>query len=88
MTQMVGRVLRQPGARLTGDPALDQCYVYSFDQAVTDAIEHVRKGLEQEAWVTLPVMFNRQHRRLRAVRLTSRADPYFAAQRSPRRWCL
>ena len=48
MTQMVGRVLRQPGARLTGDPALDQCYVYSFDQAVTDAIDHVRKGLEQE----------------------------------------
>jgi type III restriction enzyme len=48
LTQMIGRVLREPGAQATGLPALDECYVYCFDQEVQRAVESVRKGLEEE----------------------------------------
>lgn len=48
LTQMVGRVLRQPGAESTGRPALDQCYVYTCDEEVGHAVDAVRKGLEEE----------------------------------------
>ena len=48
LTQMIGRVLRQPYARATSRPALNECYVYTFDQEVGQAVESVRKGLEDE----------------------------------------
>lgn len=48
LTQMIGRVLRQPHAKATGVSALDECYVFTFDQDVTAAINSVRKGLEDE----------------------------------------
>src|SRR5690554_4674121 len=48
LTQMIGRVLRQPHAKATGVSALDECYVFTFDQDVTAAINGVRKGLEDE----------------------------------------
>lgn len=48
MTQMVGRVLRQPEARATSLDVLNQCYVFCYDQNVNNAVDNVRKGLEQE----------------------------------------
>ncbi len=48
LTQMVGRVLRQPEAKTTSEPALNECYVFTFDQDVRAAVESVRRGLEQE----------------------------------------
>ena len=48
ITQLVGRVLRQPYARKTGQEALDQCYVYSWNTDVGVAVTHVKNGLEQE----------------------------------------
>jgi type III restriction enzyme len=48
LTQMIGRVLRQPHARITVRPALNESYVYTFDQEVSKAVECVRKGLEEE----------------------------------------
>jgi type III restriction enzyme len=48
MTQMVGRVLRQPGTRETSIPELNQCYIFCFDQEVWQAVDSVRKGLEEE----------------------------------------
>ena len=48
ITQMIGRVLRQPHATVTNKPALDQCYVFTFDQDVTEAVNGVKKGLEEE----------------------------------------
>jgi type III restriction enzyme len=53
LTQMVGRVLRQPYARRTGMNALDECYVFTFDQDVNKAVEGVRKGLEDEGMADL-----------------------------------
>jgi type III restriction enzyme len=48
MTQMIGRILRQPETRSTSVPEMNQCYVYCFDVDVKDAVENVRRGLEEE----------------------------------------
>jgi type III restriction enzyme len=48
LTQMIGRVLRQPHARLTHRQELDECYVFTFDQDVNEAVNGVRKGLQDE----------------------------------------
>ena len=48
LTQLVGRVMRQPYARRTGQAALDQCYVYCWNTDVGKAVSQVKNGLEQE----------------------------------------
>ena len=48
ITQLVGRVMRQPHARRTGREALDQCYVYCWNTNVGDAVAQVKRGLEEE----------------------------------------
>lgn len=48
LTQMIGRVLRQPFARRTGIDDLDSAWVYCADLSVKDAVESIRTGLEQE----------------------------------------
>ncbi len=53
LTQMIGRVLRQPHAQLTNHASLDECYVFTFDQDVTEAVQGVRKGLEDEGMADL-----------------------------------
>lgn len=48
ITQLVGRVLRQPYARKTGVPALDESYVYCYRDKAGDLLRAVRAGLESE----------------------------------------
>ena len=48
ITQLVGRVMRQPHARRTEREPLDQCYVYCWNTNVGVAVEQVKNGLEQE----------------------------------------
>ncbi|MFZ5726355.1 MAG: DEAD/DEAH box helicase [Pseudomonadota bacterium] len=48
LTQMIGRVLRQPGAKRTGVDDLDSAWVFCSDLSVKDAVEGVRKGLDEE----------------------------------------
>ena len=48
ITQLVGRVLRQPYAQRTGVDRLDQCYVYCWNTSVGEAVAQVRQGLESE----------------------------------------
>ena len=48
LTQLVGRVIRQPDARRTGRQALDQCYVYCWNTDIGKAVAQVKGGLEQE----------------------------------------
>ena len=48
ITQLVGRVMRQPGAQLTGGGLLDQCYVYCNNAEVGTVVEQVKRGLEAE----------------------------------------
>ena len=53
ITQLVGRVMRQPQARRTGVESLDQCYVYCQDTEVNAAVQYVKDGLEQEGMTGL-----------------------------------
>ena len=48
LTQLVGRILRQPCARKTCVPWLDECYVFCFQRRGTDLLEEVRKGFGLE----------------------------------------
>ena len=48
ITQLVGRVMRQPHAQLTGRELLDQCYVYCNNAEVGTVVEQVKNGLEAE----------------------------------------
>ena len=48
LTQMIGRVLRQPYAEATGETDLDMAHVFCFDRNVTEAVEHIQRGLRQE----------------------------------------
>ena len=48
ITQLVGRIMRQPEARLTNRGSLDQCYVYCWTNKVQLAVQQVKNGLENE----------------------------------------
>ena len=49
MTQMVGRVMRQPHARrIETSRVLNQCYIYCYNKDVGKAVEGVKAGLENE----------------------------------------
>ena len=48
ITQLIGRVMRQPHAKRTERPELDQCYVYCLNTDVGDAVASVKLGLENE----------------------------------------
>ncbi len=49
MTQMVGRVMRQPHARnIAQSDDLNRCYIYCYNQDVGEAAKNVKAGLEKE----------------------------------------
>ncbi len=53
MTQLVGRILRQPDTVKTGMAALDECYVICFHATTKEIIENIKAGLEQEGMADL-----------------------------------
>jgi type III restriction enzyme len=48
MTQLVGRILRQPQAEKTGVAALDECYVITHHANTASVIQSIKKGLEED----------------------------------------
>jgi len=48
ITQLVGRILRQPYARKTKIKDLDECYVFTFRQNAKSIVSDIKKGLEGE----------------------------------------
>ncbi len=48
MTQLVGRILRQPGALKTGVEALDECHVITHHADTASVVEAIKDGLEQD----------------------------------------
>lgn len=48
MTQLVGRILRQPYAKKTGIFDLDESYVYCFRPRASDLLESIKTGFERE----------------------------------------
>jgi type III restriction enzyme len=48
MTQLVGRILRQPGALKTGVEALDECHVITHHADTASVVGAIKQGLEQD----------------------------------------
>ena len=48
LTQLVGRILRQPYAAKTGEAALDESYVFCFQRRGADLLKEVRRGFGLE----------------------------------------
>ena len=48
MTQLVGRILRQPDARRTGVKALDECHIVTHHAETESVMEAIKRGLEQD----------------------------------------
>lgn len=48
MTQLVGRILRQPGAMKTGVDALDECHVITHHADTASVVSAIKEGLEQD----------------------------------------
>ncbi|MCL0066028.1 DEAD/DEAH box helicase family protein [Dehalococcoidia bacterium] len=48
ITQLVGRILRQPQARKTKVKELDESYVFCFRQKARDLLENIKRGFERE----------------------------------------
>lgn len=48
LTQLVGRILRQPFAQKTGTQLLDESYVYVYRQEASDLLEGIKNGFEHE----------------------------------------
>jgi type III restriction enzyme len=48
MTQLIGRVLRQPKAIKTTKNSLNECYVITYKQTTNELIKAIKTGLEQE----------------------------------------
>lgn len=55
MTQLVGRILRQPYALKTGVPALDECYVVTHHAATRDVVAAIKTGLERDGLADLVI---------------------------------
>ena len=48
MTQLVGRILRQPHAEKTGVATLDECYVITHHADTADVVTAIKSGLEED----------------------------------------
>ncbi|MDE0356348.1 MAG: DEAD/DEAH box helicase family protein [Gammaproteobacteria bacterium] len=48
MTQLVGRILRQPDALRTGVEALDECYIITHHAGTAAVVEAIKAGLERD----------------------------------------
>ena len=72
ITQLVGRVMRQPYAQRTGNKKLDQCYVYCWNADVGLAVQQVKNGLEKQGLTGLGGEVFQPSEETRAVTLLRR----------------
>lgn len=83
MTQLVGRILRQPGTVKTGYPSLDACYVYCHDVETGDVVRRIKSSLEGEGMgdLTVSVRSNDRDGNGQPNLLTLKRRPQFARLR-------
>ena len=48
LTQLIGRILRQPHAEETTIDSLNESYVFCYNKAVTEVVDGIKKGLQEE----------------------------------------
>ena len=60
MTQLVGRILRQPDGLKTGVEALDECHIITHDARTAVVVEAIKAGLEQDGLSDLVLQISQQ----------------------------
>lgn len=60
MTQLIGRILRQPETVKTGVSVLDECYVLCHHVVTRDVVEGIKKGLEKDGMSDLVDQINQR----------------------------
>ena len=60
MTQLVGRILRQPGAMKTGVEALDECHIITHHAGTAAVVEAIKAGLEGDGLGDLVLQISRE----------------------------
>lgn len=48
LTQLIGRILRQPYARVTSLDSLNECYVFCYNREVGEVVSGIKQGLQRE----------------------------------------
>ncbi|TPL53361.1 type III restriction endonuclease subunit R [Mesorhizobium sp. B2-4-4] len=56
MTQLVGRILRQPWAKKTGVPMMDEAHIITHHAGTAEVVAAIKKGLEADGLSDLVVM--------------------------------
>lgn len=77
MTQLVGRILRQPEVTKTGREALDACYVLCHDAGTATVVKAIKKSLESEGMGDLALAVTSddgESGARQSIRLKRRAD--------------
>lgn len=78
MTQLIGRILRQPHAEKTGVAALDECYVITHHADTASVVEAIKTGLENDGLGDLvkEIRMDDASGTARAARLIKRRDKF------------
>ena len=78
MTQLVGRILRQPHAEKTGIEVLDQCYIFTHLAATNEVVEKIKSGLETDGLgdLVLEVITDDTTGTATSPRIVKRRDAY------------
>ena len=79
LTQLVGRILRQPYACKTGVPLLDESYVFCFSRRGAEVLQEVRKGFGLEGLQDLEGRVVESGPALVAETLTTQQRPEYQA---------
>src|SRR5207245_10228986 len=82
MTQLIGRILRQPYAEKTGIDALDECYVITHHADTASVVGAIKTGLENDGLGDLvkEIRMNDTPGNTRAARLINRRDRFVDAR--------
>ncbi|MFN3585393.1 DEAD/DEAH box helicase [Phenylobacterium sp.] len=79
MTQLIGRVLRQPGALKTGVDALDECHVITHHADTASVVGAIKDGLEQDGLGDLVLRVTQDDKAAGKVSRTIQRRPDFAS---------
>ena len=61
LTQLIGRILRQPDALRTGVAPLDECHIITHHAETKMVVETIKKGLEQDGLGDLTLEVSMEH---------------------------
>ncbi len=75
LTQLIGRILRQPNAQRTSINSLNESYVFCYNKTVEEVVSHIRKGLQKEGMDDLIDYVQTEESHLKTV--TAKRSPKF-----------